>query len=224
MFTARCCHQVRSNRSDQSNRRSWVHLPINLAERRRNFAPRSQPPRKLLARSWSEKIALNYSLLRSFLGVTPSFSISRRSLNATSQQDRPHHADLGPRAAVIMPLHNLRHVSCWWTRVGWTRRTREEAAATSRGVVPSTGCGSRLDRWLPTLLSGGCAVLWWLWPSQRRTAGACRNSPTSLLPEFVRPRLYSYYHCRNHVCFHDDIISKAFRWWTRLNWLPVSCS
>ncbi|KAH6838201.1 binding protein [Perilla frutescens var. hirtella] len=29
--------------------------------------------------------------------------------------------------------------------------------------------------------------------------------------ELVGPRLYSCYKCRNHVCLHDDIISKAFQ-------------
>ncbi|GJN04635.1 hypothetical protein PR202_ga22199 [Eleusine coracana subsp. coracana] len=29
--------------------------------------------------------------------------------------------------------------------------------------------------------------------------------------ELVGPRVYSCCHCRNHVCLHDDIISKAFQ-------------
>ncbi|KAG6412761.1 hypothetical protein SASPL_125447 [Salvia splendens] len=31
------------------------------------------------------------------------------------------------------------------------------------------------------------------------------------MDELVGPRLYSCYRCRNHVCLHDDIISKAFQ-------------
>ncbi|KAL5208683.1 hypothetical protein ABZP36_033118 [Zizania latifolia] len=31
------------------------------------------------------------------------------------------------------------------------------------------------------------------------------------MAELVGPRLYSCCHCRNHVCLHDDIISKAFQ-------------
>jgi hypothetical protein len=31
------------------------------------------------------------------------------------------------------------------------------------------------------------------------------------MAEMVGPRVYSCCHCRNHVCLHDDIISKAFQ-------------
>ncbi|CAO2142007.1 unnamed protein product [Urochloa humidicola] len=31
------------------------------------------------------------------------------------------------------------------------------------------------------------------------------------MAELVGPRVYSCCHCRNHVCLHDDIISKAFQ-------------
>nr|CAD1830289.1 unnamed protein product [Ananas comosus var. bracteatus] len=31
------------------------------------------------------------------------------------------------------------------------------------------------------------------------------------MAEVVGPRIYSCYNCRNHVCLHDDIISKAFQ-------------
>ncbi|KAM3196822.1 hypothetical protein ACQJBY_072490 [Aegilops geniculata] len=31
------------------------------------------------------------------------------------------------------------------------------------------------------------------------------------MAELVGPRVYSCRHCRNHVCLHDDIISKAFQ-------------
>ncbi|KAE8773977.1 protein yippee-like [Hordeum vulgare] len=31
------------------------------------------------------------------------------------------------------------------------------------------------------------------------------------MAELVGPRVYSCSHCRNHVCLHDDIISKAFQ-------------
>ncbi|KAL1532068.1 protein yippee-like-protein [Salvia divinorum] len=31
------------------------------------------------------------------------------------------------------------------------------------------------------------------------------------MDELVGPRLYSCYKCRNNVCLHDDIISKAFQ-------------
>jgi hypothetical protein len=29
--------------------------------------------------------------------------------------------------------------------------------------------------------------------------------------ELVGPRVYSCCNCRNHVCLHDDVISKAFQ-------------
>ncbi|KAM3196825.1 hypothetical protein ACQJBY_072491 [Aegilops geniculata] len=42
--------------------------------------------------------------------------------------------------------------------------------------------------------------------------------------ELVGPRVYSCRHCRNHVCLHDDIISKAFQVpgeeWPRVSLLP----
>ncbi|KAK4789038.1 hypothetical protein SAY86_020357 [Trapa natans] len=31
------------------------------------------------------------------------------------------------------------------------------------------------------------------------------------MEEILGPRLYSCYNCRNHVCLHDDIISKTFQ-------------
>ncbi|KAH0455569.1 hypothetical protein M5K25_018665 [Dendrobium thyrsiflorum] len=31
------------------------------------------------------------------------------------------------------------------------------------------------------------------------------------MAELVGPRLYSCCNCRNHVCLHDDVISKAFQ-------------
>uniref|UniRef100_A0A0A9G7J9 Yippee domain-containing protein n=1 Tax=Arundo donax TaxID=35708 RepID=A0A0A9G7J9_ARUDO len=31
------------------------------------------------------------------------------------------------------------------------------------------------------------------------------------MAELVGPRVYSCCNCRNHVCLHDDIISKAFQ-------------
>lgn len=37
------------------------------------------------------------------------------------------------------------------------------------------------------------------------------NSLQTLMADLVGPRLYSCCNCRNHVAFHDDVISKAFQ-------------
>lgn len=59
---------------------------------------------------------------------------------------------------------------------------------------------------LPTIMSF-CSELWFL--ESVRVLVASRLY--SWMDELVGPRLYSCYKCRNHVCLHDDIISKAFQ-------------
>jgi hypothetical protein len=208
MFTARCCHQIRSNRWDESNRRSWVHLPINLAERRRNFAPPSQPPRKLLTRSWSEKIDLDYSLLPRRHAVL---------LHQSSLARGRHHALAQPPVMCPASERGLDD--------GWV-----DAEDTWGGGGHQPWCG---------------AVDGLREPARHMTAnvalGRLRcdgyDSLSSVLQVLVEIALLAC--CLNlsgrgctaatiagttSICFHDDMISKASRWWTRLNWLPVSCS
>ncbi|KAL5224118.1 hypothetical protein ABZP36_010757 [Zizania latifolia] len=44
-----------------------------------------------------------------------------------------------------------------------------------------------------------------------RRKGPRRGILVALMAELVGPRVYSCCNCRNHVCLHDDIISKAFQ-------------
>jgi hypothetical protein len=41
------------------------------------------------------------------------------------------------------------------------------------------------------------------------------------MAELVGPRVYSCCHCRNHVCLHDDIISKAFQVKNKNKYPPI---
>jgi hypothetical protein len=43
------------------------------------------------------------------------------------------------------------------------------------------------------------------------SAGRRRRAGRRPMAELVGPRVYSCCNCRNHVCLHDDIISKAFQ-------------
>ncbi|WVZ90214.1 hypothetical protein U9M48_036536 [Paspalum notatum var. saurae] len=60
---------------------------------------------------------------------------------------------------------------------------------------------------LPLFLQQSTEFSDWLAARQGEVASGRRRS----MAELVGPRVYSCCNCRNHVCLHDDIISKAFQ-------------
>jgi hypothetical protein len=126
-----------------------------------------------------------------------------------------------PHANPVMQLVGKRGRG--WQLGAWTRKTPEEATTTAHGARswgfgPSRGCGSRLDTQLPKVLlgrsrGGDCECL-------RLSVASC----TCLLKYQYHLVAWIGWTWMYSSCFHDDIISKAPRWWTWINWLPITGS
>jgi hypothetical protein len=105
---------------------------------------------------------------------------------------------------------------CGWWLGAWTRRTHE-AKATARGATALVPATEDLDRWRTVGAGSTCEWQSFFWGGHTvliMTVSAvsftCLSKYQYQLVAWIGPDVvYNCCHCRNHVCFHDDIISKV---------------